>query len=205
MNMAFSAEQSMTVATTDPFELFRAWYALATEQELNDPNAMTVATATTDGKPSARMVLLKDWDARGFVFYTNLGSRKGQELGENPQAHLLFHWKSLRRQVRVDGAAQAVSAAEADAYFASRARDSRLGAWASQQSQTLPSRATLVAAIAKTTARYPVGDIPRPDFWSGFRIVPQAIEFWEDGAFRIHHRRLFERNGTDWTERLLYP
>lgn len=195
----------MVVTTTDPFELFGRWYAEATEHELNDPNAMTLATATGDGRPSARMVLLKGWDETGFIFFTNRASRKGQEIDSNPHAHLLFHWKSLRRQVRIDGRVTEVAAAEADAYYASRPRESRIGAWASRQSETLESKAAFLADIARTTARFPVGDIPRPPFWTGFRVTPQAIEFWEDGAFRLHTRRLFERSGDGWSERLLYP
>lgn len=195
----------MAVSLPEPFALFEQWFAQAQASEPCDPDAMTLATATPDGRPSARMVLLKDWSPDGFVFYTNLGSRKGAELAANPHVHLLFHWKSLRRQVRIDGRAQAVSDAEADAYFASRARESRLGAWASRQSRTLASRAVLLADIARAGARYPLGEIPRPPFWSGFRVVPQAIEFWEDGAFRIHNRQLFEHSEAGWTMRMLYP
>jgi pyridoxamine 5'-phosphate oxidase len=192
--------------TADPFALFARWFSDAQASEPNDPNAMALATADANGRPSVRMVLLKGWDARGFVFYTNLESRKGRELAANPHAHLLFHWKSLQRQIRIDGTVAPVSAEEADAYFASRPRDSRIGAWASDQSRPLDSRATFLARVATTTARYAIGEVPRPPHWSGFRVTPAQIEFWQDQAFRLHERRLFTRNAAgDWSEGLLYP
>ena len=189
----------------DPFTLFATWMADAEASEPNDPNAMTLATATPAGAPSARMVLLKGWDAAGFVFYTNLESRKGGELAANPQVALLFHWKSLRRQIRIEGTATPVSDAEADAYFASRPRLSRLGAWASDQSRVLDSRATLVGRVAALEARYVLGDIPRPPHWSGFRVAPARFEFWQDMPFRLHDRAVFERHGAGWGESRLYP
>lgn len=194
----------------DPMLLFEAWLAEAGRTEPNDPNAMTLATSTPEGRPSARMVLLKGLDPagtapRGFVFYSNLGSRKAVELAANPQAALLFHWKSLRRQVRVEGAIQPVSAEEADAYYATRARVSRLGAWASEQSRPLPSRATLQDRVAAMEAEYPGADIPRPPHWSGFRLVPEALEFWQDMPYRLHDRRVYARAGAGWTVGALYP
>ena len=189
----------------DPFALFDAWFAEAQASEPNDPEAMVLATADAAGRPSARMVLLKGHDRRGFVFYTNLDSRKGDELAANPHASLLFHWKALRRQVRIEGRVSAVLAAEADAYFASRGRDSRLGAWASDQSRPLPDRATFEARVAAMRERFGAGDIPRPPHWSGFRLAPQRIEFWSDREARLHERRLFERVGEGWREGLLYP
>lgn len=191
---------------TDPFALFDRWFADAQQSEPNDPNAMAIATVDPDGRPSVRMVLLKGHDAAGFVFYTNLESRKGLALAANPQAALLFHWKSLQRQIRIEGAVEAVSAAEADAYFASRARDSRIGAWASDQSRPLRSRAHFLKQIAEYGARYAVGAVPRPPHWSGFRIVPDRFEFWQDQAFRLHERRTFTRGtGDGWDEGLLFP
>ena len=198
-----------TISTdTDPIELFATWLAEAEASEPNDPTAMTLATATTDGVPSARMVLLKGVDEAGFVFYTNLGSQKATELTANPVAALVFHWKSMRRQVRVSGAVESVSDAEADAYYKSRPRDSRIGAWASKQTQTLEGMFELEGRIAKTVARFPVGDIPRPDFWSGFRIRPISIEFWADRPFRLHERVVFEKTSPAdkaWLPRRLYP
>jgi pyridoxamine 5'-phosphate oxidase len=189
----------------DPFALFDSWFAEARASEPNDPEAMALATADAEGRPSLRMVLLKGHDARGFVFYTNLDSRKGGELAANPQASLLFHWKTLRRQVRVEGPVSAVSETEADAYFASRSRDSRLGAWASDQSRPLPDRATFEARVEAMRERFGDGDVPRPPRWSGFRVTPRRLEFWSDRAARLHERRLFERKGEDWGEGLLYP
>jgi pyridoxamine 5'-phosphate oxidase len=181
----------------NPFVTFGRWFADAEASEPNDPNAMTLATSTKDGFPSARMVLLKGWDERGFVFYTNLSSRKGHELEENPRCALLFHWKSRRRQVRIEGDAVRVADDEADAYFASRPRDSQIGAWASKQSQPLTSRGDFEARIARFAAKYVVGPVPRPPFWSGFRVAPRACEFWEDRPFRLHMRFRFERVASD--------
>jgi pyridoxamine 5'-phosphate oxidase len=190
---------------TDPHALFEEWLTEARASEPNDPEAMALATADTGGRPSARMVLLKGHDKRGFVFYTNLDSRKGDELAANPQVALLFHWKSLRRQVRIEGAVEPVSDAEADAYFASRARDSQLGAWASDQSRPLDSRSTFEARYQQMRKRFDGADIARPPRWSGFRVVPQRIEFWNDRAHRLHERRLFFREAEGWSEGLLYP
>ena len=189
----------------DPFALFGAWYGEAEKAEPNDPNGMVLATATPDGRPSARMVLLKGWDKDGFVFYTNLESRKGVELAANVHVALLFHWKSLRRQIRIEGAAAAVTAAEADAYFATRPRLSRLGAWASDQSRVMESKASLTAKVAALELRYVVGEIPRPPHWSGFRVTPEAFEFWQDMPFRLHDRTLFRREGEQWRTEKLYP
>ena len=189
----------------DPFALFETWFAEAKASEPNDADAMALATADGAGRPSVRMVLLKGFDPRGFVFYTNLDSRKGADLAANPRAGLLFHWKSLRRQVRVEGPVGAVSDAEADAYFATRGRDSRLGAWSSDQSRPLPDRTTFEARFDAMRERFGDGDIPRPPRWSGFRVAPERIEFWSDRAARLHERRLFERDGAGWREGLLYP
>ena len=190
---------------TDPYALFAEWLAEATKTEPNDPNAMCLATATPDGRPSARMVLLKGQDARGFVFYTNLESRKGGELAANPHAALCFHWKTLQRSVRVEGSVEAVTEAEADAYYASRHRSSRIGAWASRQSRPLEGRWALEKAVAEYTLKFGLGEIPRPPFWSGFRILPARIEFWRDMPFRLHERRVFHRDGEGWREETLYP
>ena len=195
----------MDPTTEDPIALFAAWMTEATASEPNDPNAMCLATSTPGGAPSARMVLLKDVDARGFVFYTNLESRKGGELAANPQVALCFHWKTLARSVRVEGPAEPVSAAEADAYYASRARGSRIGAWASRQSRPLESRFALEKRVAEIAMTYPMGEIPRPAFWSGFRVVPARIEFWRDMPFRLHERRVFYCGGEGWSIESLYP
>lgn len=189
----------------DPFALFDSWFAEAKSSESNDPEAMALATSTPDGRPSARMVLLKGHGPDGFVFYTNADSRKGGELAGNPHVALLFHWKSLRRQVRIEGPVSAVSDTEADAYFASRARDSQLGAHASLQSRPLDRRETFEARFEEAKARFDGKDVPRPDRWTGFRVTPERIEFWNDRAHRLHERRLFVREGDDWPEGLLYP
>lgn len=189
----------------DPIALFEAWMAEAAKTEPNDPNAVCLATSTKQGRPSARMVLLKGVDQDGFVFYTNLESRKGGELAANPFAALCFHWKTLQRSVRVEGAVQPVSAAEADAYYASRARGSRIGAWASRQSRPLESRFALEKAVAEQTLRFGLGEIPRPAHWSGFRLVPDRMELWRDMPFRLHERRVFHRNGDGWSLETLYP
>ncbi len=189
----------------DPFALFDAWYAEAKAAEINDPDAMALATATPGASPSVRMVLLKGHGPEGFTFYTNADSRKGEELAANPQVALLFHWKSLRRQVRIEGPVEAVSAEEADAYFATRSRDSQIGAHASDQSRPLASRGEFLARIAKVTARYLVGSVPRPPHWTGFRVKPEQIEFWTDRPHRLHERRLFTLVNGSWNEGLLYP
>lgn len=189
----------------DPHLLFDQWFAEARAAEPNDPESTALATAAADGRPSVRMVLLKGHDPRGFVFYTNSHSRKGEELAANPRAALLFHWKSLRRQVRAEGAVEPVSAGEADAYFASRSRDSQLGAWASDQSRPLVSRDAFEARYAQLVSSYEGKDVPRPPHWCGYRLVPDRIEFWTDRPHRLHERRLFTRAGEGWTEGLLYP
>ena len=189
----------------DPFALFRAWYDEARTTEINDSNAMALATADAGGRPSARMVLLKGFDERGFVFYTNREGRKAGDMAANPQAALLFHWKSLRRQVRIEGEVTLAGDRESDGYFASRSRDSQLGAWASDQSRPLDARATFETRFAEIQARFEGRDVPRPPHWGGYRVVPDRIEFWQDRAHRLHERRLFARDGTGWREGLLYP
>ena len=196
----------MSLVIDDPYATFGLWLEEATKTEPNDPTAMTLATVGPDGMPSARMVLLKGHDARGFVFYTNLGSQKARELAAHPKAALLFHWKSLQRQVRVQGEVTPVTAAEADAYFASRARDSRIGAWASKQSQPMQGRWELEQRVAKFALKFGLGEIPRPEFWSGFRLTPSVIEFWKSGAFRLHDRvRLERRADGGWSQAPLFP
>jgi pyridoxamine 5'-phosphate oxidase len=194
----------------EPYALFDAWYAEAQASEPNDPNAMALATADARGRPSVRMVLLKghgpDADGRGgFIFYTNLESRKGQEIAENANVALLFHWKSLRRQIRIEGPVSRVSDATADVYFASRPRDSQLGAWASDQSRPLADRPTFEARFAEMKARFDGQDIPRPPHWSGSLVSPTRIEFWQDRAYRLHERWVFERDGNGWRAGMLYP
>lgn len=191
--------------STDPFGLFDAWFAEAQESEPNDPNAMALATADASGRPAARMVLLKGHGPDGFVFYTNRESRKAHDLKENMQAALLFHWKSLRRQIRIEGAVERVSDAESDAYFASRGRDSQLGAWASEQSRPLAARSIFEGRFEAMQFRFEGSDVPRPPHWGGYRVVPDRIEFWQDRAHRLHERRLFTREEAGWTEGLLYP
>jgi pyridoxamine 5'-phosphate oxidase len=191
----------------DPFALFGAWFTEAEASEPNDPNAMALATVAADGMPSVRMVLLKGFDETGFVFFTNLESRKGEQLKVNPKAALCFHWKTLQRSVRVEGSVTPVSPAEADAYFATRPRSSRIGAWASKQSRPLASRFDLERRIAEYTARFGLGEVPRPPFWSGFRLAPLRIEFWKNGAFRLHDRLVFTRAdlAEGWTIERLFP
>jgi pyridoxamine 5'-phosphate oxidase len=189
----------------DPIALFRGWLEEATAAETNDPTAMCLATVNAAGRPSARMVLLKGVDPRGFVFYTNFESRKGREIIADPRGALCFHWKSLRRQVRVEGPIESVTGEEADAYFVTRARISRLGAWASLQSQTLDRKETLEARLAEVEARFSGAEVPRPPNWSGFRVMPESIEFWMDGAFRLHDRVVFHRIEDGWKTELLYP
>ena len=190
---------------TDPFSLFDTWFTEARASEINDSNAMTIATADDNGQPSARMVLLKGHGPDGFVFYTNQQSRKAGDIAENPKAAILFHWKSLRRQIRIEGQISTVADDLADAYFASRSRDSQLGAWASDQSRPLEDRATFESRFAEMTQRFDGGDVPRPPHWSGYRLTPTRFEFWQDRAHRLHERRTFVRDGDDWTEGLLYP
>ena len=189
----------------DPFGLFAAWMAEATASEPEDANAIALATTGADGLPDVRMVLLKGYDERGFVFYTNVESAKGEELAANPQAAFVLHWKSLRRQIRVRGPVSRVTPEEADAYFASRHRDSRLGAIASRQSRPLSGRDALMAEVAELSARYEDGPVPRPENWTGFRIDPVAMEFWRNGDYRLHDRVRFTRNGERWDRSRLYP
>jgi len=195
------------IPQSDPFMLFEVWYAEAKESEPNDPNAMAIATASEDGLPSVRMVLLKGHGPDGFVFYTNAESRKGEQIRANMRAALLFHWKSLRRQIRIEGPLEEVSSAEADAYFHSRPRVSQIGSAASDQSRALPDRQVYLDRVTALEERYPEGDIPRPPHWTGFRLSPRRIEFWQDRQYRLHDRRLFVRDAAEeaWSDTLLYP
>ncbi len=189
----------------DPLALFDTWFAEAKASEPNDPNAMALATADAQGRPSVRMVLLKGRGPDGFMFYTNREGRKAADLAANPNAALLFHWKSLRRQVRIEGAVGVASDAQSDAYFASRSRDSQLGAWASDQSRPLASRETFESRFEAVKARFEGGEVPRPPFWGGYVVMASVIEFWQDRAHRLHERRVFTRAGGGWTEGLLFP
>jgi pyridoxamine 5'-phosphate oxidase len=188
-----------------PFTLFREWYSEAEAREVDVPSAMSVATVDAQGRPSSRMVLLKDFDSSGFVFYTNLESRKGDEIAANTHVALLFHWKSLKRQVRIEGTAALVDDAQADAYFASRDRGSQIGAWASKQSHPMEGRHDLEKQIAVHTAKFGIGKIPRPEFWSGYHVTPRRIEFWNDGVFRLHERTVYTREADGWRTERLFP
>ena len=198
-------ERTKTPAHDDPIERFRGFFEEAVACGIRDPNAMVVSSVDAEGRPSSRVVLLKDFDAEGFVFYTNLESRKGREIRANPDVSLSFYWRETGKQVVIRGRADPVSDAEADAYFATRARTSQLGAWASRQSRPLQSRAHLLARVAKYEARFLTGAVPRPPHWSGFRVVPSYIELWVAGAFRLHDRTLFEKTGDGWISRKLHP
>ena len=189
----------------EPIRRFHAWFEEAQKSEPNLPNAMALATADSRGRPSVRLVLLKGTEGGGFVFYTNVESRKGHEIAENAHGSLLFHWKSLKRQVRVEGPLEPVSDGEADAYFATRDRGAQIGAWASDQSRVMESSLELEKRVAKFTAKFGVGTIPRPDFWSGYRLVPERIEFWSEGRFRLHRRDAYSRNGNGWRDEKLFP
>lgn len=195
----------MSGPSENPLDLFRVWYNKALQLDVEEPTSVTLATADREGMPSARVVLLKDFDEQGFVIYTNLESRKGQEIAENPRAALCFHWMALRRQVRISGMVERIADDEADRYFASRPRQSRIGAWASRQSRPLDGLLSLEKRVAAYASRWPVGEIPRPEFWSGLRIVPGEIEFWEHRPWRLHERRLFQRSGPAWESTRLYP
>lgn len=198
-------DQGEVFTKDDPIGLFADWFALAKAKEPNDPNAMALATVDADGSPDVRMVLLKDFDSRGLTFFTNIESAKGRQLAACPRAALLFHWKTIRRQIRLRGAVEPVSAAEADAYFATRARGARIGAWASAQSRPLESRFALEKAVAARTLEFGLGEIPRPPHWSGFRLTPRSAEFWVNRPFRLHDRLLFERTSEGWRTARLYP
>jgi pyridoxamine 5'-phosphate oxidase len=198
----FTAVQIMTET---PFTCFDDWFVQAKTTEPNDPNAMALASVSADGQPSVRMVLLKGHDPRGFVFYTNFEGRKAGELIAHPKAALLFHWKSARRQIRIEGSVARVDSDEADAYFATRGRDSQLGAWASDQSRPLDARETFLARFDAVAARFEGGPVPRPPHWGGFRLIPATFEFWQDREHRLHERRTFTRDGDAWREGMLYP
>lgn len=200
-----AAEPLPLLPEHDPFALFDDWLKEALEKELNDANAMNLATVDADGMPNNRMVLLKGVDNEGFVFFTNTQSAKGRELAANPRAALTFHWKSLRRSVRIRGDVTTVTDAEADAYFATRARASQIGAWASEQSRTMPDLMTLGRRVAETGLRFGIGKVARPPHWSGYRVIPRTIEFWRDRPFRLHERLVFERQDGGWTTRRLFP
>ena len=189
----------------DPIELFKEWYKEVDSCKLEEPTAMTLATADATGMPSARVVLLKSVDQRGFVFYTNMESQKGEQLRANPRAALCFHWMPLGKQVRVEGAVEQVTNEEADAYFASRARDSQIGAWASRQSRPLEGRFDLEKRVAEYALKFGLGKVPRPDYWSGYRVKPQRIEFWKSGLFRLHDRLVYEMTDSGWVTRELFP
>lgn len=189
----------------DPIAFFESWFEEAKKTELNDPDAMALATATPDGQPSLRMVLLKGLGPDGFVFYTNKESHKGQQIEVNAKAALTFHWKSLRRQVRVEGVLNEVDAAQADAYFASRSRDSQISAWAAEQSRPMTDRSIFLDRISEATKRFEGQDVPRPDHWSGFRLTPDLIEFWLDQPHRMHDRLVYKRDGDAWMTERLYP
>lgn len=193
------------MAEKDPIRRFQAWFAEAEAKEPDLPNAVALATADAAGRPSVRMVLLKDVDDRGFVFYTNFESRKGRELAANARAALLFHWKSLQRQVRIEGPATPVSDAEADAYFASRDRGAQVGAWASDQSRVMEGRLDLEKRVATFGAKFGIGKVPRPPHWSGYRVAPERIEFWREGKFRLHEREVYAKDGDSWRIERLFP
>jgi pyridoxamine 5'-phosphate oxidase len=195
----------MTELMADPFEQFGAWLRDAEATEPNDPTAAVLATATPEGRPSARMLLVKIWDRRGFVVFTNLESRKSAELFANPEAALLFHWKLTRRQIRIEGRVELAGAAEADSYFASRPRQSQIGAWASDQSRPLESRAVFEARVAAAEARFAGTEVPRPPHWTGWRLVPRRFEFWQDVEFRLHDRTIYTRDGEAWERGKLFP